>query len=196
MSLLVRVGTAENVVSARLRDQTKGATAPSDLLRRMLRRTVAATGAAEDESGSGASLISPEDVLHNASALSTTVLEPSATMEETKAEALLNQLPPSAAGGGGIATPRSPVGAGVVLFGSCIVNSGALRRLSLSFRLFCCRNVSNKTNVSIECQAHLSKTSAWLEVSPSHAIREFSELLTEKSWLFVGCSKEERRFSS
>jgi hypothetical protein len=52
-------------------------------------------------------------VFQRASALSTTVFDPSATMVETKAEALSNQLPPSATGGGGAASWRTFVGAGI-----------------------------------------------------------------------------------
>ena len=110
MVLLALVG---EVMSARLRDEAEGAMAPSDFLWGLLRPTGAATGVPWEEVVGGAPWISRGGAFQRASALSTTVLDPSATMVETKAEALSNQLPPSAAGGGGAVSWSNFVGAGV-----------------------------------------------------------------------------------
>ena len=82
---------------------------PSDLLRRML-HSMGAPGDAV-----------VRNVFHSASALSTIVLEPSATMDETKAVASSSQLPTFAAGEGS-ATRRRAVGAGGVRCAACMVS--------------------------------------------------------------------------
>ncbi|KAJ1465079.1 hypothetical protein T484DRAFT_1866591 [Baffinella frigidus] len=148
-ALVVRENAADAlwfVVCARVRGESEGDAESLDLLRRMLRLT------GEDDSV-GAPWISRGDVFHSASALSTTVLDPSATTPEKKAvasssqlvvscgggicrrSALSNQFPPSASGGGGgVESRRRTVGAGVgaevVHFGACIVS----RELSLNLR--------------------------------------------------------------
>jgi len=66
------------------------------------------------------------DVFHSASALSTMVLDPSATMDETKAVASSSQLPTPAAGQGGAASWRRAVGAGGVRCTACMVSVGTV----------------------------------------------------------------------
>ena len=117
MALMARVGPADEVTSAWSCDEAEGATAPSDLVRRMLRsmvdpgrEVVCAAPWISCVVAGGAPSISCGDVFQSASALSTTVLDPSSTMVETKAVAVSNQFPPSSSGsGGGAASWRRPV---------------------------------------------------------------------------------------
>jgi len=126
-ALMVGVGTAH---------KADGNAEQSDLLRRML-RPMCVPG---DEESGGAPWISRGDVCHSASALWTTVLDPSSTMEETKAVALSSQFPPvSSGGGGGAASWRRPVDvvvAGVCRCEGCIVSwvQQDLARCCMPFR--------------------------------------------------------------
>ena len=87
---------------------------PSDLLWRMLR----SMGVPGDEVVG--------DGFHSASALSTTVLDPSATMDETKAVASSSQLPTSVAGEGGATSWRRAVVAGGVWCAACMMSLGTV----------------------------------------------------------------------